>query len=112
MTSPRLLSPQSAYGRLLALATAATSKRAADYGLRFSVLLQGKRGIGKFTTAIWVAHTLGYHVLEVSGEYLRHSPAERKTRSIATTSWRKMTARQGMLSERWFKKLLAILLVV
>ena len=112
MTSPRLLSPQSAYGQLLALATAATSVRAADYGLRFSVLLKGKRGIGKFTTALWVAQKLGYHVLEVSGEYLRHSPAERKIRSIAIAFWRKMTARRGMLSERWLKKLLAMLLVV
>jgi hypothetical protein len=71
MPSPKLLSRHSAYGQLLALATAATSRRAFDYGLRFSILLKGKQGVGKFTTAISVAQRLGFHIFEVSDEYLR-----------------------------------------
>ncbi|KAH9890705.1 AAA-domain-containing protein [Cubamyces lactineus] len=54
-----------AFGKLLALASAALNRRAVDYHLQLSILLQGPRGCGKATTAAWVAQRLGIHLLEV-----------------------------------------------
>ncbi|KAI0781289.1 AAA-domain-containing protein [Trametes elegans] len=56
---------ETAYGKLLALAAAALNRRAVDYHLQLSILLQGPRGAGKSTTAGWVAQRLGIHLLEV-----------------------------------------------
>ncbi|CDO74862.1 hypothetical protein BN946_scf185004.g12 [Trametes cinnabarina] len=57
--------PKTPYGRLLALSSAALNRRAVDYHLQLSILLQGPRGVGKAATALWVAQRLGIHVLEV-----------------------------------------------
>ncbi|KAL1947477.1 hypothetical protein VTO73DRAFT_14438 [Trametes versicolor] len=57
--------PDTPYGKLLALASAALNRRAVDYHLQLSILLEGPRGVGKSTTAGWVAQRLGIHVLEV-----------------------------------------------
>ncbi|KAI0637344.1 AAA-domain-containing protein [Trametes polyzona] len=54
-----------AYGKLLALASAALNRRAIDYHLQLTILLQGPRGVGKATAAGWVAQRLGIDVLEV-----------------------------------------------
>jgi peroxin-6 len=63
--SSHLLSSRSPFGHLLALSTAAFLPRALDYDLNLSVLVKGKRGIGKVTTAHWVAQRLGIHLYEV-----------------------------------------------
>ena len=54
------------FGKLLALSAAALSRRAVDYHLQLSILLQGSRGVGKATVAGWVAQRLGIHLFEVS----------------------------------------------
>ncbi|KAJ8469011.1 hypothetical protein ONZ51_g9275 [Trametes cubensis] len=59
-----------AFGKLLALASAALNRRAVDYHLQLSILLQGPRGCGKATTATWVAQRLGIHLLEVVYHYI------------------------------------------
>ncbi|KII88818.1 hypothetical protein PLICRDRAFT_42057 [Plicaturopsis crispa FD-325 SS-3] len=66
MPSPSLLSPGSAFEKLLSLCSAALVQRAVDYKLHLSILLKGARGIGKFTVASWVAQRLGMHLLEVN----------------------------------------------
>ncbi|OBZ75775.1 Peroxisomal biogenesis factor 6 [Grifola frondosa] len=43
----------------------ALNRRAVDYHLQLSILLQGPRGIGKMTVATWVVHRLGIHIFEV-----------------------------------------------
>jgi Holliday junction resolvasome RuvABC ATP-dependent DNA helicase subunit len=48
----------------VSISSAASTQRALDYKLDFSVLLKGARGIGKFTAACWVAQRLGMHLLE------------------------------------------------
>lgn len=48
------------------MTSAAFSQRAVDYDLHLSFLLNGGRGIGKFTVASWVAESLGLHLFEVS----------------------------------------------
>ncbi|RPD65775.1 AAA-domain-containing protein [Lentinus tigrinus ALCF2SS1-7] len=53
------------FGKLLALSSAALNRRAVDYHLQLSILLQGPRGVGKATIAGWVAQQLGIHLLEV-----------------------------------------------
>lgn len=63
--------PDTPYGKLLALASAALNRRAVDYHLQLSILLEGPRGVGKSTTASWVAQRLGIHVLEVSNRFAR-----------------------------------------
>lgn len=60
-----LLGTGSPYEKLVAISSTASTQRALDYKLDFSVLLKGARGIGKFTTACWVAQRLGMHLLEV-----------------------------------------------
>lgn len=59
-----LLGTGSPFEKLVAISSAATTQRALDYKLDFSVLLKGARGAGKFTTACWVAQRLGMHLLE------------------------------------------------
>ncbi|CAK5264057.1 unnamed protein product [Mycena citricolor] len=61
----RLLQQSSAYANLLSVCSASMHVSAADLRLDLSLLLQGSRGTGKFTTACWVAETLGMHLLEV-----------------------------------------------
>lgn len=61
-----LLGTGSPFEKLVAISSAATTQRALDYKLDFSVLLKGARGAGKFTTACWVAQRLGMHLLEVN----------------------------------------------
>ncbi|CAA7270162.1 unnamed protein product [Cyclocybe aegerita] len=63
--SSRLLGPKSPYAKLLALTSAALSRRALDYNLDLSFLLKGGRGIGKFCVTSWVAAKLGLHLFEV-----------------------------------------------
>lgn len=58
-------SPLTPLARLIDLVSASLLPAAADYDLHLSVLLKGARGIGKRTTALWVAQKLGVHVLEV-----------------------------------------------
>ncbi|KAM5535554.1 hypothetical protein V8D89_010721 [Ganoderma adspersum] len=53
------------FGKLLALSSAALNRRAVDYHLQLSILLQGARGVGKATVAGWVAQRLGIHLFEV-----------------------------------------------
>lgn len=53
------------YPKLLDLVSAAFLPNAVQYNLRLSVLLKGARGIGKQTTARWVAQEAGVHVIEV-----------------------------------------------
>ncbi|TBU46999.1 AAA-domain-containing protein [Dichomitus squalens] len=53
------------FGKLLALSSAALNRRAVDYHLQLSILLQGSRGVGKATVASWVAQRLGIHLFEV-----------------------------------------------
>ena len=60
------LRPHSPFGKLYALSSAAMARRAVVYGLHFSILLKGARGVGKFTVASWVAQRLGIHLLEVN----------------------------------------------
>jgi peroxin-6 len=60
-----LLAAGSPYEKLIAISSTASTQRGLDYKLDFSVLLKGVRGIGKFTTACWVAQRLGMHLLEV-----------------------------------------------
>lgn len=60
-----LTAADSAFARLAALVRAAASPAAARLGVRLGVLLDGARGIGKRTTARWVAQRLGLHMYEV-----------------------------------------------
>lgn len=68
-----LLGPESHYDKLVTLASAASAQRAVNYNLNLSILLKGTRGIGKFTTAFWVAQRLGMHLLEVRVFRVWHS---------------------------------------
>jgi len=61
-----LFAPESPFGKVLSLCSAALAQSAANYKLQLSVLLQGARGIGKFTCARWVARYLGMNILEVN----------------------------------------------
>ena len=60
-----ILGPKSTFSKLLALASAALSQRAAEYSLQLSFLLKGGRGIGKFTVISWVSQRLGLNLQEV-----------------------------------------------
>ena len=66
MPDSHLLGPHSAFGKLLALSSAALLPHAVDYNLNLLILLRGSRGVGKFTVANWVAQHLGLHVFEVN----------------------------------------------
>jgi peroxin-6 len=65
-TSSHLLGSESSFGKLFALSSATLAQGAVNYGLHLSILLNGARGIGKFTVATWVAQRLGMHYLEVN----------------------------------------------
>jgi peroxin-6 len=54
------------YEQLLTLASAAFVPRASDYDIQLSILIKGAAGVGKSTTVLWVAQTLGMHTLEAS----------------------------------------------
>ncbi|KAF8334192.1 P-loop containing nucleoside triphosphate hydrolase protein [Cantharellus anzutake] len=54
------------FKRLVNLVSAALVPSASDLDLSLTVLLKGARGIGKQTTALWVAQKLGIHILEVN----------------------------------------------
>ncbi|KAF8526854.1 AAA-domain-containing protein [Hysterangium stoloniferum] len=54
------------YSKLRDLAEATLHPSAVDYELQLSVLLKGSRGIGKYTTALRVACSLGVHLLDVN----------------------------------------------
>lgn len=56
---------ESPYSKLYDLTSAALRPGAISYNLSLSILLNGARGIGKFTTIAKVAQDLGIHVLEV-----------------------------------------------
>ena len=47
------------------MVAASLAKFSQDCSLDLSFLVKGNRGIGKFTTAEWVAYNLGIHLLEV-----------------------------------------------
>ncbi|KAL6309205.1 AAA-domain-containing protein [Sparassis latifolia] len=64
--SSSLISPDGAFGKLLALTSAALNRNAVDYQLQLSILLQGPSGVGKYTVATWVTQRLGIHLYEVS----------------------------------------------
>ncbi|KAF8270391.1 AAA-domain-containing protein [Lactarius quietus] len=55
-----------AYKQLLGLAQAALMPHALTFDIPISMFLKGSRGIGKFTTAMQVAHHLGMHIFEVN----------------------------------------------
>ncbi|KAF8892676.1 AAA-domain-containing protein [Infundibulicybe gibba] len=62
---PNLAGKGSPFNRLKSLTSAILAQRAADFQLNLSILLKGPRGVGKFTTATWVAKELGMHLFEV-----------------------------------------------
>ncbi|KAF8652744.1 hypothetical protein AX16_004241 [Volvariella volvacea WC 439] len=66
MDKPILLAPDSPYDKLLAITSASLARNAVEYNLNLSVVLKGARGTGKFTAAVWVAHKMGMHLLEVN----------------------------------------------
>ncbi|KZT03423.1 AAA-domain-containing protein [Laetiporus sulphureus 93-53] len=61
-----LLDPDSAFGKLLALSSAALNRHAVDYQLQLSIVLKGSNGVGKRTVATAVAQRLGMHIFEVN----------------------------------------------
>lgn len=63
--SSYLLRPSAPFGKIFSLSSAALARSAIDYDLQLSLLLKGARGIGKFTTAFWVAQRLGMHLFEI-----------------------------------------------
>ena len=65
LPTSHLLGPDSNFDKLFQIASAAAAPRAVNYNLNLSILLKGARGIGKFTTALWVSQRLGMHLLEV-----------------------------------------------
>ncbi|KAF7295187.1 AAA domain-containing protein [Mycena indigotica] len=61
-----LLGPASPFSKLSTLCSATLLRDAVDYNLNVSILLKGVSGIGKYTTARWVAETLGIHFMEIN----------------------------------------------
>jgi peroxin-6 len=61
-----ILCPDSPYGKLYKVISAALLKNAAEYRLHLSLLLKGPRGVGKTSTATWVSQSLGVHLLDVT----------------------------------------------
>ena len=59
------LSSDQPYNTLYQLVSASLSRRAADFHLPLTVLLEGGRGIGKLSRVAAVAQTLGLHLMEV-----------------------------------------------
>lgn len=55
------------YGQLCSLISTAFATHSADYGFPLSFLLSGSPGVGKSTLGLWVAQSLGIHLLDVSG---------------------------------------------
>ncbi|CAL1703853.1 unnamed protein product [Somion occarium] len=56
----------SPFSTLYHLTAAALSKKAADFHLPLTVLLEGGRGVGKLTQVSMIAKSMGLHVLEVN----------------------------------------------
>ncbi|KAJ7074407.1 P-loop containing nucleoside triphosphate hydrolase protein [Mycena amicta] len=61
-----LLDSSTPFGKLLSLCSATFLRDAVDYNLDLSVLLKGTSGVGKYTTARWVAERLGMHFMELN----------------------------------------------
>lgn len=53
------------------LVQAALTRNAMNYNLYLSILLEGSRGVGKFSVAKRMAHYLGIHLMEVSDYSVR-----------------------------------------
>lgn len=68
-----------AFHQMLALASVAFTSQASTYDLPISILLKGARGIGKFTTASWVAQSLGMHLFEVRLSFPRTNGSQTDT---------------------------------
>ena len=60
-----LLQDDSVYSKLMELVRATLTRNAMNYGLYLSILLEGPRGVGKYTVAREVAQCLGMHLMEV-----------------------------------------------
>ncbi|EIW85301.1 AAA-domain-containing protein [Coniophora puteana RWD-64-598 SS2] len=54
------------YCQILQFANASTAGGSTDFGLDFSILLKGARGIGKFSIVAKVAQHLGLHLFEIN----------------------------------------------
>lgn len=68
--SSHLLGHGSPFEKLFTLSSATLARHAVDLDLHLSILLEGPRGIGKYTVASWVAQRLGMHLLEVIYIYI------------------------------------------
>ncbi|KAJ8086247.1 peroxisomal assembly protein [Marasmius tenuissimus] len=67
LTAPRSQSnPRKPLDQLYSIASVISQPSGVDYNLQLTALLEGNRGVGKFTVAQSVARLLGLHLLEVN----------------------------------------------